>query len=289
LLINFIQSETEVEVIKGTLKKLFGKVLDARKDGKQSVHSFFFQNTSINQRQASLYPLFVDIISADMEVGFDLLAWSIETYTNMLLPPQKSKKPGATGPSFGALLEFIVILLNHFQATPPLVRYGSAVSLHSAVTINEAFLSENKQFHPFIVSGALDSDYLTSFIYITLLPLIQTGDGKNLETLVKKYQDTRSGNITYDMRNAPNTNCMMESRTILSEALECAVTFSSPLQTKQLQKLINSLEFMTKQQKLRQMEIIRIWCGRSEHVNHLTIKFHNLITSNTLFCSLTHF
>ncbi|KAJ3033939.1 hypothetical protein HK097_004674, partial [Rhizophlyctis rosea] len=156
----------ETEAIKGTLRKIFEKLSEKVTPGNPSAAS-------------NSYTLFMNLINPHDEYAYDLLSWSLETYTSSLLPtpPSTSKQKKVPVKEFKPLTSFILSLDNHFRATPSLVRYGACVSLHAALQICPTLVADNKDLYIFVVNGALDTDYLSAFLYLSMLESIKMPGG----------------------------------------------------------------------------------------------------------------
>ncbi|KAJ3148056.1 hypothetical protein HDU89_004901 [Geranomyces variabilis] len=248
----------ETDAIKGTLRKIFEKLseheLEHPVSTKDSIETGF--------------TVFINLINPHDEYAYDLLSWALETYAASLIPNPpdggvmaKTKKVSVT--SFPALAEFIKNLGNHFRATPPLVRYGACVSLHAALAIYPNMVSDNKELYVYIITGALDTDYLSAFLYVSMLDASKPENAQDLKDMLAllRHQDRQSSNYDELFSNAAETS-KKEFR--MSEILDIAIKTCPPLAPKQLQKMANSLEYLSKDMQLRQLEIIRLWGSKSE-------------------------
>lgn len=257
--------------------------------------------------QKDCYNIFLNLISPQDEYAYDLLSWSLETFTEKVysIEDTKPKKPIAKkinslttiGNNNAALLEFILNLSNHYRATPALVRYGAGVSLHSAVKIFPKLIQGNRGLYQFIISGCLDPDFLTSFLFMTLLPCVKEEEvyapptsiaperktssrrasmGTKPTTAIEVTENVKikemvdklchkATKISYDMLYGCEI-ATEETEISIGMILDKAVLNSPPLNAKMLHKMANSLEYLAKPMKLKQLELIRVWAGRNEKV-----------------------
>ena len=215
----------------------------------------------------------MNLINPHDEYGYDLLSWSLETYTTSLLPtpPSTSREKKIPVKEFKPLTSFILSLDNHFRATPSLVRYGACVSLHSALQICPTLVSDNKDLYVFVVNGALDTDYLSAFLYLSMLEMIKMPGGVSLKEVVAKFRHVDYDALSYDKVFGDGEEDGGEGGgdgggVGISDILDLAVRGSPPIANKTLHRLANSLEYLNKAMKLKQMEIIRLWGSKSEKV-----------------------
>ncbi|KAJ3014030.1 hypothetical protein HKX48_005388 [Thoreauomyces humboldtii] len=249
----------ETDAIKGTLRKIFEKLSEH-----EQKHALLSTKDSIE----SGFTVFINLINPHDEYAYDLLSWALETYAASLIPaptdtPALGKTKKASVTSFPALADFIKSLTNHFRATPPLVRYGACVSLHAALTIYPNMVVDNKELYVHIITGALDTDYLSAFLYVSMLEAGKPGNSQELKEMLASARHQAREGVDYDslFTKSAETN-KKEFR--MSEALDIAIKACPPLAPRQLQKMANALEYLTKEMQLRQLEIIRLWGSKSE-------------------------
>ncbi|TPX59062.1 hypothetical protein PhCBS80983_g02729 [Powellomyces hirtus] len=247
----------ETEAIKGTLRKIFEKL---------SEHEQKHQVSTKDSIETG-FTVFINLINPHDEYAYDLLSWALETYAASLIPaPEgpagaKAKKLPVT--SFPALTDFIKCLANHFRATPPLVRYGACVSLHAALAIYPNMVMDNKELYIHIITGALDTDYLSAFLYVSMLEANKAENAQQLKEMLAQIRHYDREGSTYDeLFSDAAESSKKELR--MSEILDIAIKTCPPLAPKQLQKMANSLEYLTKEMQLRQLEIVRLWGSKSE-------------------------
>ncbi|KAJ3101339.1 hypothetical protein HDU97_001433 [Phlyctochytrium planicorne] len=245
----------EIDALKSTLKKIFERLSEAQ--GSNQAAS--------SDSKAVGYNVFSNLISPNDEDSYDLLPWALETFSLAIASAyveEKGKK--VIGKEYPPLTEFVKSLTNHFRANPALVRYGACICLHASLTVFPSFVQINKQILVFIISGVLDTDYLSSFLYLTMLDTFSSGYSKsNIKELVAELRHEAFGKLDYDMLYA-SQEAKTKADVQLSEILDKAVEIAPSLAPKLLHKLINSLEFLPKALKLRQMELIRVWGRKLE-------------------------
>ncbi|KAI9207546.1 armadillo-type protein [Polychytrium aggregatum] len=319
----------EVDAIKVSLKRVFEKlgehtqtkVEDAPKFGKYGYG----------------YGFFVNLLTPHDENAYDILAWALETFTLASLPPPggvttaKTKKPLLPITEFKPLTEFINSLSHHSRATPPLIRYGACICLHSALTMCPTLLNDNKHLYMWIISGAMDTDYLSAFLYLSMLEKLMTvmevanpGTPRPLTAATQSsgsrpltarspvpggsaVQSNVNININDSHVSLPVSSIATAKETVrqmiismrnwderfenydelfqiesvptsrigvmISDILDLVVKMSpTPLAPKLLHKMVNSLEYLSKPLKLKQLELIRLWGSRSEEFDPYLIQ-----------------
>ncbi|KAJ3213498.1 Jouberin [Dinochytrium kinnereticum] len=247
------KTSLEVEALKSTLKKIFEKLSEAQNIAVPS-------GSAIDSNKAAGFNIFLNLLSPHDEDAYDLLPWSLETYTLSIAatqPDDRGKR--LIMRDYPPLTEFIKSLSNHFRASSSLVRYGACICLHSALTVYPSLLQTSKSILIFIISGVLDTDYLSSFLYLTMLETFCASFSKsNIKEMVAKLRHEMNDRLDYDLLFGSLES--MESPDVkLSDILDKAVDIAPPLAPKLLHKLINALEYLSKSQKLRQIELVRIW------------------------------
>ncbi|KAJ3335497.1 hypothetical protein HDU91_002172, partial [Kappamyces sp. JEL0680] len=152
-----IQSTNEAQAIKDTVTLIFDTALHAA------------QSNPITSKHAidHFYVLLLELIGSQEESAYDLLSWTVETFFKKQGPKNAEEKTSTT--------EFCSALSNHFKASPALIRYGSALALLAIGSLQPNFPSVNVHVWNFVVSGVLDSDYLTAGMYLQLLEYIEFG------------------------------------------------------------------------------------------------------------------
>ncbi|KAI8848354.1 armadillo-type protein [Chytridium lagenaria] len=248
----------EVEALKSTLKKIYEKLSEAAGDGKSSTIGF---NT------------FLNLLSPNDEDSYDLLPWSLETFTLAIgATPSDDRSKRVLSREYLPLTDFIKSLSNHFRATPALVRYGACISLHASLTVCPSLVQSNKSILTFIISGVLDTDYLSSFLYLTMLETFCASFSKaNIKEMVSKLRHELTGRLDYDVLYG-TFDTFKTTEVRLADILDKAVEVAPPLAPKLLHKLINSLEFLAKTAKLRQMELVRLWSRKIEKFDTYTMQ-----------------
>lgn len=197
----------------------------------------------------------------------------MENYSVSLLPSTaassgKMKKIPLT--DFPPLTDFIKSLANHFRATPPLVRYGACVSLHTALSVYPNMVADNKDLYVHIITGALDTDYLSAFLYVSMLEAVKAPEGRTLRDMLAALRHREREGFDYDALFAKVIQIKSKEMTI-SDVLDVAIKASPPLGPKTLLKMANSLEYLPKGMQLRQLELIRLWGSRTEKVRDVCL------------------
>jgi hypothetical protein len=230
------------------------------------------------------FNLFLNLLSPNDEYSYDLLSWALETYAVAVFSGKSDEKKKPTIiHDFPALSEFIKSLSNHFRATPSLVRYGSCVCLHAALTVCPELIQVNNGLYVYILSGILDTDYLSSFLYTSMLENIATQSGNNeLRKLIGELRHKEVNRSEYDSIYHAGVPLLPQKEVKLSDVLDVAVRASPPIAPKILHKLVNSLEYLSKTAKIRQMELIRLWGSKSEKVSCRL--FVNIVSQISLSC-----
>ncbi|KAJ3415514.1 RNA polymerase II associated protein 1 [Chytridiales sp. JEL 0842] len=249
----------ETEAIKSALKKIFEKLSDKGKN----VTDKDLAKSAFTAGSGTGFNLFLNLLSPSDEYSYDLMSWALETYA-LAVGKSDEKKRATTINDFPPLSEFIKSLSNHFRATPSLVRYGSCICLHAALTVCPELIKVNKGLYVYILSGILDTDYLSSFLYTSMLEDIATASGnEEIKRMIGQLRH-KDVNATDNVRAiTPNSRKLRKDITI-SDLLDVAVKAAPPIAPKMLHKLVNSLEYLSKSAKIRQMELIRLWGSKSE-------------------------
>ncbi|KAJ3064614.1 hypothetical protein HDU98_011984, partial [Podochytrium sp. JEL0797] len=99
---------------------------------------------------------------------------SILKSTNLSPLPSPSSTESITTilDTFDPLDEFIKSLSNHFRASPALIRFGASAALHSALTMYPSLMRNNPGLMVFVLTGVLDTDHLSAFLYMAVLELV---------------------------------------------------------------------------------------------------------------------
>ncbi|KAI8822501.1 armadillo-type protein [Fimicolochytrium jonesii] len=276
----------EREGIKSTLQKIFDKLSEQTTPSHAPVPQHGLTTGKENMENG--FSVFVNLVNPNDEYAYDLLSWALETYMTSLIPAEagsatkKVAKKVPTG-GFPALTDFIKSLANHFRATPPLVRYGACVCLHAALAVYPSLIADNGELYIYIITGALDTDYLSAFLYVSMLnsatmtpaptkPIaVKPGaaapqdDQSILKTLLDSLRgQDRHKNVDYDAMYSNPSVGVSPSEVKLSDVLDVAIRACPPMSPKHLQKMANALEYLSKDMQLRQLEAIRLWGTKSE-------------------------
>lgn len=233
------------------------------------------------------YTVFLNLLSPQDEFTYDLLPWALEEYTKSVVTFVLQKaKPKSPNKEFAALVDFVISLSNHFRATPSLVRYGACICLYSALKFFPQIVQENRQLYSFIVSGALDSDYFCQFLYISMLEVVKADQVTKKVVAAIKESDLSKTDFTHfnpvirvmvnSIRHSDSFSTYdnifcgasneIDEQVTLGDILDEASRSSPPLAPKLIHRMANSLDYFSKAIKLRQLELIRVWAGRSDKV-----------------------
>ncbi|KAJ3300091.1 hypothetical protein HK104_004560 [Borealophlyctis nickersoniae] len=274
----------ETEAIQGTLRNIFEKLSEKPAVGTPGstpptastpdtgaggtvVSSGGGAGTHGSDIMGTGYTLFMNLLNPNDESAYNLLPWALETYTATLLPnpPQSSKQKKYPVKDFPPLTNFIQSLSNHFRATPALVRYGACVCLHAALTICPTLVADHKELYVFVVAGALDTGSLSAFLYMSMLETIEMPEGVSLKEIIGKLRHAEYDARNYDAVFGDSIISEDGGKHIrLADVLDLAVKGSPAMPPKQLHKIANSLEYLSKQMKLKQLEMIRLWGSKTE-------------------------
>ncbi|KAH6591220.1 hypothetical protein BASA61_005015 [Batrachochytrium salamandrivorans] len=265
------KTPSEVEAIKSTLDVIFDCLSRKGKDGPgNETVAGISESKHINGLEMG-FAIFQELISPHDEYAYDLLPWALENYILRMKTIQSgslSTSPSSYPDSF---TEFIMSLSNHFRATPPLVRYGACLTLHSTIKMCPLFVKENKSLWQFIIAGVLDTDTLSAFLYMSMVELIETSDSEELKRALSKLRRDDLKHITYD--TLYTHSLAIESRKITcSDVLDIVVKHSTPVSPLLLHKLANSIDYLSPKAGLRQLELIRIWGKKAEKLDTFLIQ-----------------
>jgi hypothetical protein len=182
------------------------------------------------------------------EYSYDLLPWAVENYTKSLLDNSTEEK------KYKPLTDYINSLTNHFRASPALIRFGACICLHSALNVYPGLVEDNPNLMIYIMSGVLDSDYLSSFLYLTILDTIFLNRGnKVMHNLVARY---RHEEVVQGK----------EGEIDITHIMDFAAGGCPPIAPRLLHRIVNSLEYLSTPLKIKQIELVRLWGGKSEKV-----------------------
>lgn len=260
-----------------SLMKLQGKTakeVAAIKSALLIIFTKLAPSTSISiidpRKEGSVYQTLVNLLNPSDEYAYDLLAWAVEAYTKSTTLTMTTSAIQDIVNGTQPQIEFIKSLSNHFRANPSLVRYGACMCLHTALKLNPEILPHLQNIWDFIITGVLDTDYLSSFLYMSIV------DGLNLKVKdsAKSYISDMVKQLRHMEFDAGNYDVRYGSSEVVSEGLmsvplilDAAIKYANPLPMKTLNKMMNSLEYMNKSQRIRQLELVRLWCSRVEKVS----------------------
>ena len=246
-----MQTGTEVQAIKETLAQVFaGGSTDA---------------------SSNLYKVFTGLLSSQDEFPLDLLPWAFDNYTMAILPAAAKKTLPITAPP-PSLQGFLQSFGNHFRAASPIIRYAAAICLHAAANICPKALLDDQQILLNIISECLDSDYLTSYLYLTILDSLKLVSEKSLQQSLDRMKRVNFGDMNYDKKYIQLPQGSAAAISNLFEALESACKRVGTVPPKFLQKTANGLEYLPKEQKIRQLDVINLWVSKLDKINTFLIQ-----------------
>lgn len=193
--------------------------------------------------------MFLNILNSYDEASFELLGWSFENYVTTVLPlsPDGFLKPGST-----VLNDFLTSLTNHYRSSSPVVRYGACLLLFTALSLNPKILDESSHLFMFIASGLVDTDYLTTLLYLGMVDLVDNSGAAEAKKILALHRlDTNSGDF----------------QSSIYKILHSIVKISPPLGKKVLQKMATSVEYLPLPMKLKQLELIHAWSKKLDKVD----------------------
>ncbi|KAI9362464.1 armadillo-type protein [Zopfochytrium polystomum] len=250
---------SESEAIKSTVKKLFEKIVE--ESAKQTS-----SQTIING-----YSIFLNILTPKDESAYDLLSWAVENYTVLKHYGKSENVKQGKVAAFPALLDFLSALSNHYRASASLVRYGASLSLHSCMSVCPTLFDSNKTVASYILSGTLDSDYLTSFLYTVMLEtLAYHWNRPDIQEAIAKFHREDLKSLNYDGKFLPSA--LVSSKPGIYPVLELAATQSIAVAPKLLQRAISALDYLPRQSKIKQLELLRLWGAKLEKFDSFLVQ-----------------
>lgn len=185
------------------------------------------------------------------------MEWAFELYLRSGIKASTERDQAQVQP-FALQVDLAVSLTNHFRATPALVRYGAALCLHTIIKLSPAFLDENKYFYIYVISGLLDTDYQTCFIYESLLQLVDSPQSSQIKAALAQVH--RAGNqvLSYDRLYVEMTPCD-EIEAARAHLLHIITKQTPPVASILLHKMANALDYMNHSEKIRQLKLIQFW------------------------------
>ena len=207
--------------------------------------------------ETSFLAIFTVLLTARDEHAFDLLHWSVEAYLSEL-----SKKQGVDlGVITDALLKSIT---NFFRASPSMVRYGACCCLHATVKAYPAIFQKSPTIISHIINGCLDDDHSTAGLYFSILEMYKLTD--DVKAMIATIRKESSNTIDFDTRNSVAAGPLDKRVTVL-DVISAVIKTTSPMPSASFQKLVNALEFLSKRQLLKQLQLIRLWAVKLEKVH----------------------
>jgi hypothetical protein len=181
-------------------------------------------------------------------------------------------------PAPSHLKQFLVSLQNHFRATPALIRYGASVCLHAAVRLFPSLLTEQPNVLVPIITGALDEDQLTAFLYrlsVESIPSLQSikASQRFSDSMLQLDYDTKYAISSLQAFDAMSSEAAATK--VLTSMLEAAVKLAPAMSVKALQKIIGGLEYIGRESRLKHMETARLWCSKLDKVRSLLFSKKN--------------
>ncbi|KAJ3338805.1 hypothetical protein HDU93_009027 [Gonapodya sp. JEL0774] len=242
----------------------------------------------------NLYQLFVALLTPHEEQAYDLLPWAVAAYTTSLIPVDKRTTTitPTTNPDLVAMLSsFVQALSNHFRAAPALVRYGACVCLHTVACLWPGLIKHSDLadwLWGIIVTGVLDTDCSTSFLYFEILEGLirdEMHDAGLLDVLKKARRDERDISnydaqfgVKIDARisdsklasaymrrsSAPPSERLIDALELVLKAIPRTASANLPSAgdapySKWVHRLAGSLDYVPAPQKLRILDLIKVW------------------------------
>lgn len=227
---------SEIIEIKSTITSIFA-ISDNKSD------------TMKDQTQGIGFKMFLNILNSYDEASFELLGWAFEKYLTSILPvaPDGSLKPGST-----VLNDFLTSLTNHYRSSSLIIRYGASILLYTAMKLNRKTLDESNHLFMFIASGLVDTDYLTTLLYLGMVDLVDNPEAAEAKKLLASHRlETNSSDF----------------ESSIFKILHSIVKISPPLGKKVLQKMAASLQYLPMSMKLKQLELIHAWSKKSDQAD----------------------
>lgn len=279
------KTKSEVEAVKSTVRKIFEKICEdiATASATASATAATSPAAIISGDKSVTTPtggasggltLFLNMLTPRDEFAYDLLSWALENFALIKQLGKMKVSQQTTIPVQPHLLEFINSLSNHFKASSSLVRYGACLCLHACITLSPTLLESNKAITTYIVSGVLDSDYLTSYLYISMLELAATHWNRtDLLAAISKYKAEEVKDLNYDLKFSPVYSTMQSTTSSnLYDVLELALRNAAVVSTKLIHKASNALDYLSKPSKLRQLNLIRLWGSKLENFDSYLVQ-----------------
>lgn len=226
---------SEIVEIKNTIQNIFS-ISEHKADPTQ------------HRSQGIGFKMFLNILNSYDEASFELLGWAFEKYLTIALP---TSSDGRLKPGSFLLNDFLISLTNHFRSSSPMMRYGACLFLYTALTLNRKLLDESNHLFMFIASGLMDTDYLTTLLYLGMVDLVDIPEAIEAKRLLALHRvETNSEDFQSN----------------IFKILHSVVKISPPLGTKVIQKMATSLEYLPLPMKLKQLELIYSWSRKCDRV-----------------------
>ncbi|ORX46647.1 hypothetical protein BCR36DRAFT_356717 [Piromyces finnis] len=248
------KSPKETIEIQNTLNKIFNDIYELAKDNKTKL------DLSLN----SVYEAFKNIIVSNNEDFLDLLDWAIESFTKITNPKKKTIKESTP------LQNFILSLNYQLSAVQPLIRYGAAICLYATLNIFPRLLSLNPELMITIVNGLIDNDYYCASLY---RQIFQNNVEQHSEIikLIEEYRNLDINNLSYDFDTRDeikeNENNIINEETYVEQLLKNGISISPNIQKNQLLKYANVLEFVSMNECLKFLNLIKYWGQKEKRID----------------------
>ncbi|KXS12168.1 ARM repeat-containing protein [Gonapodya prolifera JEL478] len=286
LKLNF-KTDREKSKIKDALVAIFSNLTSSRKNIPRNSFTAVSAVTSPSAEGPvgphggadpfNLYDLFLSILNPNEEQAYDLLPWALEAYTKALLSLESRSLPLKENDDISFLLPFVLSLANHFRAVPALVRYGACVCLHTVSGMWPGLMK-----HPdlsdwlwgVVITGVLDTDYSTSFLYFEMLEtLIKTEFSSTTELMdiLKNARRESVSKLDYDSRFHTRQKRLVDFLEAIMTRIPKRLSPQRGVQdstySKWVHRLANSLDYVPGVQKLRILDLIKVWGASASKAN----------------------
>ncbi|KAI8904746.1 armadillo-type protein [Gorgonomyces haynaldii] len=226
------KTATETDEIKATLTVIFQTLYKSKPDTPPD------------------YAFFLNILNTSDEASLDLLAWALELFLRCgTTATEKTVAP------FKWQIDFAQALTNHFRAGPAIVRYGTAICLHTIVEMSPGFLEEHKYLYMYVIAGLLDTDHATAYMYESMLQLVQSPNAQQLQACVQQIHRAATQVYTYDQLYV-NVPALDHKDSGQSQLLSLIAKQTPPVASLLLHKMANAIEYMSVPMKARQLQVI---------------------------------
>ncbi len=206
---------------------------------------------------AGIIKIIVNIVSRLDENAFDLFENVVELFL---------RREAGIAANFQIGVKISFALTNYFRAPASLIRYGAALCIHAIVSVFPDFLDKNKHLYPYVVSGLIDSDNQTANIYYHILNLSECANSVQIKNLVSQILKAKNfGMSGYDDIVSEVQIYSPEKR--IHSLLDLIAKQSPSISSLMLQKMANSLEYLSASYRKQQIALIKVWGQNSDKLD----------------------